>query len=201
MAELAAHAWHDPLRVAEAVDRGARLSPVLDLCAWCVALYVDLVSLTRALPTAAVPRRSRDFTLSDVEAQRLGARRWRVWSSRVGSARDSVTRPLAVGFTTLGLAGLLLTVGPVLAQPAGAAGGSESVPMMGLGAAAAPSVQPSIVAPGTVKAVPSAPPGDVRVGVVAADPASTVWLSVGLLVVGSGLFAVRRIAARPRRVR
>lgn len=191
MAELAAHARHDPLRVAEAVDRGARLAPVLDLCARCVALYADLVALTVALPMAAYPARRRDFQLSAIEAHRLEARGWSGWWARFGSARDSLTRPLAIGFTMLGLAGLLLTTVPSLVPSAGSAGGSEVTPMIGFAAAAAPSVHPSDgrLSPGA------------GVDRVSADPSTTLALSIGLLAAGGGLFAARRIAAGRRRMR
>ena len=68
MAERAAdasagHARHDPLRVAEAVDRGGRLAPVLRFCEQCGRLYADLVALTTALSLAALPPRPRDYTL------------------------------------------------------------------------------------------------------------------------------------------
>ena len=83
MADAVGHAGHDPLRVAEAVDRGARLAPVLDLCARCAGLYVDLVALTAALPLSALPARPRSFTLtagmrvaSDPPAGAAGGRPW-----------------------------------------------------------------------------------------------------------------------------
>ena len=58
------HAGHDPLRVAEAADRGGRLAPVLDLCARCVGLYGDLVAVTAALPMSARARCVRARTRS-----------------------------------------------------------------------------------------------------------------------------------------
>lgn len=201
MVELAAHARHDPLRVAEAVDRGARLAPILDLCARCAVLYADLLALSVALPMAAYPVRPRDFRLSAVEAHRLGARGWSGWWSRIGSARDSLTRPLAYGFTALGLTGLLLTAAPSLVPAAGSAGGSEMTPMIGFGTAAAPSAQPSDgrSSPG---AGDSAPPAQAtRVDRVTVDPPPTLALSIGLLAAGGGLFAARRIAAERRRMR
>lgn len=201
MAELAAHARHDPLRVAEAVDRGARLAPVLDLCARCVALYADLLALTVALPMAAYPARPRDFQLSAVEAHRLGARGRSGWWSRIGSARDSLTQPLAIGFTTLGLAGLLLSVSPALIPSAGSAGGSDVTPVIGFGAAAAPSVQPGDVRLSPDAGDPSSPAQAGRVDPVVADPSTTRALSIGLLAAGGGLFAARRIAAGRRRMR
>lgn len=201
MVELAAHARHDPLRVAEAVDRGARLGPILDLCARCAVLYADLLALTVALPMAAYPARPRDFQLSAVEAHRLGARGWSGWWSRIGSARDSLTRPLAYGFTALGLTGLLLTAAPSLVPAASSAGGSEMTPTMGLGAAAAPSAQPRDVGLSPGAGDPSPPAQAAGVERVTTDPSSTLGLSIGLLAAGGGLFAARRVAAGRRRMR
>ena len=199
----AGHAGHDPLLVAEAVDRGARLASVLDLCARCVALYVDLVALTGALPRSALPARPRDLTLTAEEARRLRPGGWRGLWSAVGSARDTLTRPLAIGITTMGLAGLLLTVAPTL--------------FLGVGGA---SIQ---AAPEMAPAAASLPPSERTVGAAAGDPADPTWpsdpayrmstapsaeglsptllLSVGLLLVGGSLFTVRRIAVRSRPVR
>ena len=199
---LAGHARHDPMRVAEAVDRGARPSVGLglDLCGWCSALYTDLMALTAALPLAAVPMRRRDFTLSPADARRLRHEDWRAWWSRIGSARDMFTRPLGIGFTTLGLVGLLLTTAPML------------TPMAGAGAAAGPGAtaaierytvaasQPGAGTPSPNGADTSVQPG-AQAGPGAPESSSTLSLSLGLLAAGGGLFAVRRIAAYRRRVR
>lgn len=201
MAEPAGHAGHDPMRVAQALDRGARLAPVMALCARCAGLYADLVALTAALPRAALPARHRAFTLSPEDARRLRLRGWRAWWSTVGSARDTITRPLAIGFSTLGLAGLLLTVAPGLLPMAGTAAGPDATVPRDL--AAAP---PEVLASGTPGAAASAPVhgpviAEVVSAEVAAGPPSATALSVGLLVVAGGLFAVRRVAVRGRAVR
>ena len=116
------HARHDPLRVAEAVDRGGRLAPVLRFCDPCGQMYADLVALTTALSLAALPARPRDYTLRAADADRLRSGGLRAWWSGLGSTRDALTRPLAIGLTTLGLAGLLLTALPttLLSQGSGA---------------------------------------------------------------------------------
>ena len=200
-AALAGHERHDPMRAAEAVDRGARPSPILGLCDRCAGLYVDLVVLTTALPLAAYPARGRDFTLSLADARRLRPTGWRAWRSWIGSARDTFTRPLAIGFTTLGLAGLLLTAAPTLSMLASAgaapAASEKLFAIMGQpgeGTAHPPGAGTS--APGT-----SDLPGDVRAQPGTADQDSTLGLSLGLLAIGGGLFAVRRITGRGRRVR
>ena len=107
-----AHAAHDPLRVAEAADRGGRLPADLAGCPDCLALHADLVTLAAALPATVVPARPRDYTLSPADAARLRPRGWRRWIGAIGSSRDVITRPLAIGFTTLGLAGLLVATVP-----------------------------------------------------------------------------------------
>jgi hypothetical protein len=198
VAELAAHARHDPMRIAGSLDRGAGLAPVLDLCARCAGLYAELVVLAAALPLAAVPARPRDFRLTAVEARRLRSSRWRsLWAS-IGSARDSLTRPLAIGFTTLGLAGLLLTapaVLPIVGPLAGASSGAaapldrEVVPRPG---------DPDVMA---IAADPTAPPRDAAVTEVSGDTDAVVTVSAGLLGLGIGLFTARRIAAHRPRVR
>ena len=196
MAESTVHAGHDPLRVAEAVDRAARLAPVLDLCARCVGLYVDLVALTTALPLSALPARPRTFTLTAEDARRLRPGGWRAWWSAVGSARDTLTRPLAIGITTLGLAGVLLTAGPTLVLGLGAAGSGAAAPEADFpGASLVPTDRTPAVA------------GGQRIGTLQANaetvegPSGTLLLSVGFLVVGGSLFVARRVAVHGRPVR
>jgi hypothetical protein len=166
------------------------MAPVLRFCEQCGRLYADLVALSTALSLAALPGRPRDYMLDPSDAERLRSGGWRTWWSAIGSARDRVTRPLAIGFSTLGLAGLLLTAAPSL------------VP--GLGSAAAP-VQEDVrigAAPGSAPLIDAsqAPGGSVG-GLTATDRSMTPVVSAGLIVAGMGLFAARRIAARRRQVR
>jgi hypothetical protein len=192
------HAGHDRLRVAEAVDRGARLATVLDLCSRCLGLYVDLVALTAALPLSALPARPRSYTLTADDARRLRPGGWRGWWSAVGSARDHATKPLAIGLTTLGLAGLLLTAAPTLLVGVGGA--------MSSGAAAPEQAPPieSLLPDDRTPAIAGGPPADtyqVHAGSPDDGLSPTSLLSVGLLVVGGGLFVVRRNAVHGRPVR
>jgi hypothetical protein len=194
VADQVGHAGHDPLRVAEAVDRDARLAPVLGLCAPCAGLYADLVALTAALPLSALPPRPRTFTLSADDARRLLPRGWRGWWSAVGSARDTLTRPLAVAFTTLGLTGLLLTAAPTLLMGGAAAGAApEMVHTMASPADGR--------APTTARLDPNHTPPEVATVEPDDGPSATLLLSVGLLVTGSGLFVIRRLAVHGRPVR
>jgi hypothetical protein len=200
VADLAAHARHDRLLVAQSIDRGARRSPMLELCARCAGLYADLVALAAALPLSAVPSRPRDFRLSPSDARRLERGRWRDWWALVGSARDSLTRPIAIGLTTIGLAGLLLSAGQTLLPsvgPAIGAGSAASAPLDREGASAEPTGAPFIALGGE----PTAPPPEVPVTEVTGEPAPTVAISAGLLGAGLGLFAVRHIADGRHRVR
>lgn len=77
-------------------------------CDACAALLADLVTLQAALPMTSTPPRPRDFSLTPADAERLRRTGWRRFLGLIGSARDNVSRPLAVGFTSLGVAGLLL---------------------------------------------------------------------------------------------
>ncbi|HEX5148718.1 MAG TPA: hypothetical protein VFW02_06530, partial [Candidatus Limnocylindrales bacterium] len=79
---------------------------------------------TRAMP---IPSRPRDFMLTRADADRLRVRGWRRVLAAIGSSRDVFSRPLAVGLTTLGLAGLLVATIPG-ALP-GLTGGSASAPV------------------------------------------------------------------------
>ena len=108
------HAVHDPELVAAHVDgrlaasESARVDAWLAGCGACAALHRDLQDLvlaTRALPT---PARPRDFTLLPEDARRARAGGWRGLVAAIGSSRDTLTRPLAVGLTTLGIAGLIV---------------------------------------------------------------------------------------------
>jgi hypothetical protein len=59
-----------------------------------------------------VSPRPRDFTLTAADAERLRVRGWRRLLSAIGSTHDVFSRPLAIGLTTLGLAGLLVATIP-----------------------------------------------------------------------------------------
>ncbi len=80
-------------------------------------------------------------------------RRWRRWLGAVGTSRDAITRPLALGFTTIGLAGLLVATVPG-ALPSGSATGAAPMvtaeaPAVGeVAAFNAPSAAPQAGAPG-----------------------------------------------------
>ncbi|MGK2849830.1 MAG: hypothetical protein ACSLFN_02815, partial [Candidatus Limnocylindrales bacterium] len=99
------------------------------------------------------------------------------WLRRIGSSRDTLTRPLAIGFTTLGLAGLLVatvpgalpgsSVGPVLSSV-----GNSVAPVEGAPEPTFPMLQMS-AAPAAPSAAPSVDNGGVFGGSDTGDPGAT----------------------------
>lgn len=158
-ANLSDHAAHDPAWMAALATRDPDLSPsertraqaALESCGACADLLADLVALSAAIPTAAIPARPRDFTLTAADAARLRPNGLRRLLKAIGSARDGVTFPLALGLTTMGIAGLLVATVPSFAG--GATGGAAPVALSPVGeavpapaasaAAAAPSAAPA----------------------------------------------------------
>jgi anti-sigma factor RsiW len=112
------HEAHDRLLIASLVDRSpsdtdrALAEAQLAGCGDCAALYADLVALSAATRAMPIPKRPRDFTLTASDVQRLRVRGWRRLLAAIGSSRDVFSRPLAIGLTTLGLAGLLVATVP-----------------------------------------------------------------------------------------
>ncbi len=115
---IADHRAHDPLLVASLLDRSTngiereRAEALIASCHDCTALHRDLVAIraaARALPT---PPRMRDYAISTADARRLQRTGWRRLIAGFGSTRDAFSRPLAIGLTTIGLAGLLVTTIP-----------------------------------------------------------------------------------------
>jgi anti-sigma factor RsiW len=126
------HATHDLERLSAAVDGtlpAADLPSVnaqLAACDACADLHADLLALiaaNRAMPT---PERPRDYQLTDADAHRLQRGGIRGWLDRIGSPRDQLSRPLAVGLTTLGLVGVLVGTAPSLLPSFGGAAGSAA---------------------------------------------------------------------------
>jgi hypothetical protein len=171
-----AHATHDLDRVAVLAGRPADLDEreaaaartQVAGCTACADLLADLVLLQATLPKSATPARPRDFSLTPADAARLHTGGWRRLFGFVGSARDSFTRPLAVGLTSLGLVGLLVaTVPSFIGSSGGAAmapGGPAAATTDVAGAAeqaagAAPAASAAALAPvasGAPAALPSA---------------------------------------------
>lgn len=170
------HDRHDPELIAGLAARTADTSDpdiaaareLVRRCAGCRDLLSDLIALQVALPTTATPSRPRDFSLTVADAHRLRAGGWRRVLSFVGSARDSVSRPLAIAFTTIGVVALVITAAPPFSFGMATSGAApraaapiEAAPM----ASAAPAAAPSIAAP-----APSAAPS---AAAAALSPAAT----------------------------
>ena len=189
------HPRHDRILIAAAVDRdrGARpprVRALLATCLECARLYADLLALALALPSAATTARPRDFTLTAADAARLRPRGLRRWLGLIGTSRDTLTRPLAIGFTTLGLAGLLVATVPGALPGSGGtsaevAAGDAGAPQRETQSAASPNGA-AYQALGT----PDAPAADEGV------PPAFVALSCSFLLAGGALLIVRR--DRPR---
>ncbi|HYH92211.1 MAG TPA: hypothetical protein VD763_03545 [Candidatus Saccharimonadales bacterium] len=148
------HAAHDLLAIAELADqRPDDLSPEvrrraeaqLAECLDCADLHADLLALAAAAPTAAIPRRPRDFRLTEDDAARLGSRGWRRFLAGFGSPRDAVSRPLAIGLTTLGLVGILVGTVPA-ALPFASSGATRST--VGTAVESSDTSGPTLAAPG-----------------------------------------------------
>jgi hypothetical protein len=155
------HAGHDLLLVAEAADRGNVLPAGLIDCSDCRALQADLRALAAATPESALPARPRDLRLSAADAARLRRPAWRRWLADIGTSRDAVTRPLAYGLTTLGLAGLLISAGPnLLSGTAGTVGGAGTAGTAGDAAGDAAEVVASEVPEAAALAPAASGPAD-----------------------------------------
>ena len=203
----AAHGRHDRSLVAAQADRpadrdgGTALGrALLAACVECARLHADLVALATALPTMATPRRTRDFALSAADAERLRPRGVRRWLALVGSSRDVLSRPLAIGFTTLGLAGLLVTTAPsVLPMAGGAATPMPTDPTrleMAPAASADGGFQQGTGSGSETTGEAPLPVAPTVAPAVADDPGRlpVVVLSGAFLALGGGLFVVRRRA-------
>ena len=129
------HEAHDRLLIASLVDRSIsdaerdRAEAQLTTCAACAQLHEDLVALAAATRALPVPQRTRDFTLVPSEAARIRGSRWRRLVAAFGSTRDVFSRPLAIGLTTLGVAGLLVASVPMPFGAGGATAERAAVPI------------------------------------------------------------------------
>jgi len=169
----AEHARHDLSIVAALAARPADLDErettaaqaQAASCTLCADALADFVALQTALPGTATPRRPRDFRLTPADAQRLHRSGWRRFFGYFGSPRDGFSRPLAIGLTTLGLAGVLLASIPSAALMTGSSGAApaetaaeiqQAAPSPADSAApSAPQVNAAAPAPSASAAVPA----------------------------------------------
>jgi anti-sigma factor RsiW len=221
-----AHAAHDLTLVAALAARDHGLAPgehaqakaLLETCNACADLYVDLLAVATAVPTAAIPARPREFTLTAADAARLRPAGWRRFLKAIGSARDGMTFPLAMGLTTLGIAGLLVATIPSLAvsnqnaaqAPVGAAAGAASEgPLAAQVMSAEPDQSPDQEGgvfsggdEGDAKASAAerngteASPQDIAIRDDSTGVSVLIVVAGALLILGLGLFALRWSARR-----
>jgi hypothetical protein len=170
-AAATAHERHDPELIAALAARKPDLSArdldrareLVQRCSGCRDLLADLTALQVALPTTSTPTRRRDFTLTTADADRLHRRGWRRAIGFFGSSRDGFSRPLAVGFTTIGLAALLFTAisnvpfatgGAVLSTVGSPVGVGAGAAAPAPAASAAPTIGANAAAAGASAAAP-----------------------------------------------
>jgi hypothetical protein len=162
------HALHDTELIAALAAREpdlqaaetAAAQALVEACADCRDLFADLRAVQVAVAASMTPARPRDFALSAADAQRLRGSGWRRVVRFFGSSRDAFSRPLAIGFTTIGVVALLITAVPSIplgggtastalspvenAVPGQAAGPARAAASAGASAAAAaPSAAPA----------------------------------------------------------
>jgi hypothetical protein len=173
------HATHDELLIASLLDRSPgdpdrdRAEALVAACDDCAALHRDLVALSAATRVLPTPPRPREFTLSAADAVRLRPEGWRRLIAAFGSSRDVFSRPLAIGLTTLGLAGLLVASIPgVLSGPGGASVALSSVERSDGAASVTGAAPESSGASSQVEAAPAAGPSAAAPVAPAADALS-----------------------------
>ncbi|HTC85704.1 MAG TPA: hypothetical protein VK656_03315 [Candidatus Acidoferrum sp.] len=126
-----AHAGHDELLIAalaaDDLEGDARIAAerTVENCTECRLLLDDLRAIATATAVMPTMPRPRDFRLSPDDAARLQPTGWRRFAAAFASTRFALTRPLAVGLSTLGLVGLLISAIP---GQAGFFGSTASAP-------------------------------------------------------------------------
>jgi hypothetical protein len=219
-----AHPDHDTILVA-ALAAGdladlalADAEALVAACPECARLRADLLAIAAATKALPAPVRSRDFRLTPAQAERLRPSGPRRWLAAFASPRLAVTRPLAVAFTTLGIAGLLLTAIPA-AGPLGvfsgaaqreAAGGAsdeniqiegvdDPIPAPASSGGWSATDDGSALGPRASDADDANDPArdrEVSAAESADEPVQRPWLlvlSLAMLSAGVGLFAARRL--------
>jgi len=172
-ADARLHATHDPELVAAYAAGDASGSDLVAAeglvagCTECAALHRDLRAIMTALPRLPMPARTRDFRLTQAQADAIGPSRLRRLLAPLAGARFAFAGPAGAGLAALGLAGILLS-GGLNVQPPGAStantaggapetSGSNRTGSQGFAAAqsAGPSGQAAVVDQAAVSAAPS----------------------------------------------
>jgi hypothetical protein len=182
------HSSHDLVQVAalaaDDLDGAERTvtKAIVASCSACRLLFDDLRSIAQA--TAALPQvpRTRDFRLTGADAARLRPGGWRRFLAAFSGARLAIPRSVAIGLTTVGVAGLvfsaipsvglglaglgssaaapvLSTVGSAVGAPVPAATGAFSAPGVAQGPAAASAAPAPSAAASAAELAPSPIPG------------------------------------------
>lgn len=156
---FAAHASHDELLIVRLYggdvdsDERARALDLIADCPDCAGLFADLGAIATAIAASPVPKRPRDFSLTEADAARL-ARRPRVPFFSLG-----LRRSLGGALAALGLVGVVVT------NMAWVGGGTTGVDRF----------SPQFAAAGGPTAAPASSAGAADNGNVAApSPAATV---------------------------
>jgi hypothetical protein len=181
VADSLSHARHDLFAIAAAIGGGIAPATVAT-CPQCGRLHRDLLSIQTALRHAWTPRRPRDLRPDAAALRALRPALRRRLLGVIGSSRDAITRPLAIGLTSVGILGVMLT--------------STASGLAGMASGAAP-VGITTHAAGD----PTAPPHDLTVPQAPAPTDPMLVLSTGSLTAGGAVFILRRIGARVRGVR
>ena len=203
-ADTTSHATHDPLLVAALIDRDLsgpeheRARALVADCSACAELHADLRSLagaTRALPT---PPRPLDFTLSPADVERLRPNLVRRLLGAIGTSRDSFSRPLAMGLTTLGLAGLLVATVPAVLPSGGGGTGAELSAPGDAGAPEEPVASNDVSGDDAGTYLQQEAGSEARSADDRGPAPGLVGLSLALVLTGLGLGGLRLAARRGR---
>jgi hypothetical protein len=192
------HAAHDQLLVASLADHSLPQSDrvaaeaLIASCRDCADLHADIAGLRAATLAIPTPARPRDYTLTADDAARLRSRGWRRLVSVFGTARDSFSRPLAAGLTTLGIAGLLVASLPSITG--GIIAGSGTLSTVGAAAAPGAALDAAGTTPAAARAtgsplVPAAAPSTATSGGKSVDAGGAVTSPVPVALPASSPIA------------
>jgi anti-sigma factor RsiW len=173
----APHAAHDTLLVAALADHSVAgrereaAEALVASCTECAALLTDLVALRTATQAMPTPARPRDYALTPDDVARLRPSGWRRFVAAFGTSHDTFSRPLAVGLTTLGLAGLLVATIPSILPTGSSAAAAPTLDAVAGAATGSGSSQEVGNGGGNLAPVPAASTGDTSVKGVAGPAA------------------------------
>ena len=185
MVDVGTHSRHDRFAIADALGGGA-LPSAVRTCPACGALHRDLLSIQIAIRHTWTPRRPRDLRLRSTDLDLGPPMIWWRLIDAIGSSRDTVTRPLAIGLTGIGIVGLILT-------------NVSFGTAVGFGGVAPAGASPEIGAPASRPYVATAV--DHPVDQATRDPGPLALVTAASLGAGGTILGLRRVASRHRRLR